>query len=496
MSFNQGSGRYRRPGFSGHCLLLVLSISAVGATSLPVLGSAAGLAGPLVQSASDGNLAAVRQSDRAARTAADKLTKLAAGEHLRRANVYMTNRAFAEAREHWEALLGYYPEDINIPSALFGIGRSYFQERRYQEAFSVFDRLRKAYPQTKDGREGLNFSAAAALRMGQPADAVERYRQYIEQYPTGERADSAHLNLIDSLREAGRPKEASQWIARTRAKFANSPTDINAQFAQLRLDVAEGNWMRAIATADELGGRRFQKGVLTTTAEVAYLKAYSLQQAGRKEEAITAYLSIPDGVESYYGWLATERLQNLVAPPQRFIVNQRAERVGSQIALAADSYPAPYREALLRTARARKLDPRFILAIIKQESVFKPQAKSPAGARGLLQLTVDAAQRYAASAGLTALRENQLYRPETSILVGGEYLAELSRMFPSQLEAVAASYNGGEDNVARWVKRAKQKDPGVFTAEIGFDETKAYAQKVMANYRAYRQLYTIDLNRR
>ena len=66
-------------------------------------------------------------------------------------------------------------------------------------------------------------------------------------------------------------------------------------------------------------------------------------------------------------------------------------------------------------------------------------------------------------------------------------------MFPNQPEAVAASYNGGEDNVARWVKRAKQKDPGVFTAEVGFEETKGYVQKVMANYRAYQQLYTANL---
>ena len=332
--------------------------------------------------------------------------------------------------------------------------------------------------------------------MGQPSEAADRYRMYTEQYPSGERAESAHLNLIDALREAGRPREAAQWIARTRAKFPNTATDTNAEFAQLRLDVAEGNWKHAIATADALSAMRFQKGVLTTPAEVQYLKAFSLQQVGRREDAISAYLSIPEGVESYYGWLATQRLQNLVPEKQRATVAQREERIGSQIAVVAGSYPAPYRDALLRTAKKRNLDPRFILAIIRQESVFKPYAKSPAGARGLLQLTVDAAQRYATMLGMTSLSENQLYRPETSILVGGEYLAELSRLFPNQLEAVAASYNGGEDNVARWVKRAKQNDPGVFTAEIGFDETKAYAQKVMANYRAYRQLYTIDLTRR
>jgi soluble lytic murein transglycosylase len=64
------------------------------------------------------------------------------------------------------------------------------------------------------------------------------------------------------------------------------------------------------------------------------------------------------------------------------------------------------------------------------------------------------------------------------------------------MEPVAASYNGGEDNVARWLARAGRKDPGVFTAEVGFDETKGYVQKVMSNYRVYRRLYTSDLNRR
>jgi soluble lytic murein transglycosylase len=177
-------------------------------------------------------------------------------------------------------------------------------------------------------------------------------------------------------------------------------------------------------------------------------------------------------------------------------VNEREERVNSAIARVADSYPAPYRQAILSAAKKRRIDPRFILALIKQESVFKPLAKSPAGARGLLQLTADTAQKYAPAAGLNSLRENQLYQPETSIEVGAEYLEHLMKLFPQILEPVAASYNGGEDNVARWVERAKHKDRGVFTAEIGFDETKGYVQKVMSNFRVYRQIYTSDLVRR
>jgi soluble lytic murein transglycosylase len=448
------------------------------------------------QSTNEDSLAAARRSDRANRGADGKLTRLSPAEHVRRANIYLANRAFAEAREHWQALIKFYPQDENVPGALYGIGRSYFQDRHYEEAYWYYDRVARDYPQTKEGREGLNFSAAAQLRMGHPSEAADRYRQYIEKYPGGERFESAHLNIIDTLREAGRPKEAIQWIARTRETFSGTPTEVNAIFARLRLDVAEGNWNHAIVTADELAGGRFQKGALTTLAEVLYLKAYSLEQAGRREEAFNGYLAISDNIDSYYGGLATERLLNLAQGRERSQLNQRVAQVNSQIVSAAGIFPAPYRLAIVNAAKAKRLDPRFILAIIRQESVFKPLAKSPAGARGLLQLTIDAAQKYAPDAGIKQLTENQLYRPETSILLGTQYLAELSRLFPNLYEAVAASYNGGEDNVARWVKRAKQKDPGVFTSEIGFDETKGYVQRVMANFRAYRQLYTVDLKRK
>jgi soluble lytic murein transglycosylase len=267
-------------------------------------------------------------------------------------------------------------------------------------------------------------------------------------------------------------------------------------FAALRLYVAENDWSNAIQMAENLSKRTFAKAVDTSRAEVAYLRAYSLEKAGRKEEAFKAYFAIPDGVESYYGWLATERLPYVNNTPNTILVDDRIDDMNRAIAKVADSYPAPYRQSILNAAKARKVDPRFILALIKQESVFKPFAKSPAGARGLLQFTIDAAQKYAAGAGVNSLGENQLYQPDTSIRLGAEYVKYLVQLFPQMLEPVAASYNGGEDNVARWLDRAKHKDPGVFTAEIGFDETKDYVQKVMSNYRVYVQLYTPDLLRK
>lgn len=448
------------------------------------------------QAASESALAAVRRSDVASRDAQGNIVKLSAAEHMRRASIYMSNRAFAEARAHWESVINHYATDARVPEALLGIGRSYFQSKNYPEAYAVFDELARKHSSIKEGREGLNYSAAALLRMEKFQDAAARYAEYVDRFPDGERIDTAHLNVIDTLREANRPQDALLWITRTRQRFAGSATETNAIFAALRLHIAEGEWREAVSASEQLRGRSFNKLVQTSPAEVAYLRAFSLEQADRKEEAISAYLTIPDGPESYYGWLASKRLKKLATGSKEKLLADRQTRVHSSIAAVSPSYPAPYRQALLNAARSRKIDPRFLLALIKQESVFKPQAKSPAGARGLLQLTIDTAQKYASAIGFVGLTESQLYRPETSILLGAEYIEQLSGMFPQQLEAVAASYNGGEDNVARWLKRARHKDPGVFTAEIGFDETKGYVQKVMANYRVYTELYTADLLRK
>jgi len=448
------------------------------------------------QAASETTLAAVRRSDAADRDAKGSLKKLAPAEHMRRAAVYLSVRAFEEARAHWQTLIDNYPQDPRVPEAMLGIGRSYFLSKDYQPGYAIFNQIVQNYNGTKESREALNFSAASLLRMGRFAESAARYAEYVDRYPNGERIDTAHLNVIDTLREANKPAEALQWVARTRQRFAGTPVETNAMFAELRLYVAEDRWADAVNIADQLLKRSFSRAVLTSQAEVAYLKAFSLEKAGRKNEAFNAYLSVPDSIESYYGWLATQRLDDLAGPSRTQIVSQREERVNSAMDSVAELYPAPYRQAILNASKSRKLDPRFILALIRQESVFKPLAKSPAGARGLLQLTMDAAQKYGPGAGLNALRENQLYQPETSITVGAEYIEHLTKLFPQMLEPVAASYNGGEDNVARWLERAGRPDPGVFTAEVGFDETKGYVQKVMSNYRVYKRLYTADLIRK
>ena len=104
----------------------------------------------------------------------------------------------------------------------------------------------------------------------------------MDRFPNGERIDTAHLNVIDTLREADKPSEALLWVTKTRQRFAGAAVETNAMFAALRLYVAEDQWPEAVNTADQLLQRSFSKAVLTSRAEVAYLKAFSLEEAGRR----------------------------------------------------------------------------------------------------------------------------------------------------------------------------------------------------------------------
>jgi soluble lytic murein transglycosylase len=440
-------------------------------------------------------LASTRRADESGRGAQAQLPQLTPQEHMRRAAIYQANRAFDEARLHWRTLIERYPTDANVPAAQFGIGRTLFQERRYEEALPVFQKLGDAYSNTPAGRDGFYYVAATLLRLNRPGEAAARYAEYTEHFPNGERIENAYLNIIDSLREAGRPDDSLSWIERTRARFRGTPTDVAALFARLRLDVARDDWAAALRESDELGRTNLPRAANTTSAEVAYLRAFSLEMSGQKEQAVKAYEAIADGAGSYYGWVSTLRLQKL-GGAARAAASQREARVSAEVRRAASDFPAPFRDAVVRASKQQKLDPRLVLSIMRQESGFNPRAKSGAGARGLLQMTPDMAAKYAPAVKLSNVSEEDLYRPETNILVASAYLAELQRMFPDLPEAIAASYNGGEDNVARWVVRAVHKDPGIFTSEVGFFESKDYVNRVMANYRAYKILYTDDLKPR
>lgn len=159
-------------------------------------------------------------------------------------------------------------------------------------------------------------------------------------------------------------------------------------------------------------------------------------------------------------------------------------------------YPTPYKESLLKYSSAKGVDPRFVLSIMRQESRFKPDVKSVAAARGLMQFISATSNQIATQLGKKYFKQDDLYNPDVAIEFGSQYLGNLFRMFPNSPQAVAASYNGGEDNMARWIARSRSNDVVRYIPEIVFAQSKDYVFKVLANYRVYQMLYDEKLNRR
>lgn len=442
---------------------------------------------PTIPQQSDAGLRLIADKDKLVRDLTGKLATLTAAEHISRGTAYFENRHFPEAREHFQKIIENYPTDASMPAALFMTGRSYMWEREYSRCITWLDRVSREFPGTKDGREGLAFKGACHVRLGRNAEAAKIYEQYTVMYPNGERIESAYLNIIDALREAGDYDGAIFWVDKTRTRFDDMPAEANALHALLRMKINRGRWAEAqMAATTMLNGVRFA-GSMTSIDEVKYLRAFALERDGRKQDAMDAYGSIPNSFSSYWGGLASDRLAkngakfHVPAPP-----------TAKQI---ADSR-VMFRGDVLQYSKKHKIDPRFVLAIMKQESSFRAGAKSPSAARGLLQLVYDRALHYNKKAGFPNLQPDDLYQPRVNIAIGLEYMADLNDQFDGLYEAIAASYNGGEDNAARWLDRSKPREAGIFASEVGFAETKNYVFKVMNNYRIYRQLYDENLARK
>jgi soluble lytic murein transglycosylase len=583
-------------------------------------------------------LEAVRQLD-----VLDKNSSLSsAAEHVLRASVYQFNRDFAGARVHYQTVIDHFPESSTVQTAKFQIARGLYNEGNFADAIKMLQTIFQSIPESSlesaeqpVTRDAVALLAASHARLKRIDEAIVAYKILIDRFPNSPNPERAYLNIIDLLHEAGRYSEALNWVQQARARFKNTVGDALALFAQLRIHMAQGSWATVVSDADQLlkfsdlGGTRVPGG--TNPAEVNFLRAYAFEQLGRTEEAITAYLSIPDGRNEYYGTRATERLLNLATSEKsrslvqmrlnsflnqakvndaagqseqtrvaaqaslrltndpairadalkylqsaynvlanyRFpaftripLVKEQTETVGHGVLannlmllglydealpelLAARKgstgpdedysiallslraglpnravrfaeqiwknvpldyvielaprqmvellYPAPFRESLLKHTSGRNVDPRFVLSIARQESRFQADAKSVAAARGMMQFIASTANDIAVQIKLENFNQDDLYNADTAILFGSQYLANLFQQFPNQPQAVAGSYNGGADNLARWIARSRANEADRYVPEIGFSQTKDYVYKVMTNFWTYQRLYNAQL---
>ena len=143
-----------------------------------------------------------------------------------------------------------------------------------------------------------------------------------------------------------------------------------------------------------------------------------------------------------------------------------ADTLASEVRYYDDKERARYAKPIQDAAKATRLDPALIHAVISAESGYNPLARSRKGAAGLMQLMPETAKRYGV--------KNRL-DPEQNISGGARYLRDLIRMFNNDVQLAVAAYNAGENAVVRAGNRIPP-----------YQETMTYVPRVMTYYKKYR----------
>lgn len=153
--------------------------------------------------------------------------------------------------------------------------------------------------------------------------------------------------------------------------------------------------------------------------------------------------------------------------------------------LDAPSFPVPQ----WSPANGYSIDRALVYAFIRQESQFNTQAKSPAGARGLMQLMPRTASFVAKDRSLRRSKANTLFQPDLNLDIGQRYIQHLmaDEGVRGNLFLLAAAYNGGPGNLSKWMRRTQYNDDALlFIESIPSRETRLFVERVLTNMWIYR----------
>lgn len=151
-------------------------------------------------------------------------------------------------------------------------------------------------------------------------------------------------------------------------------------------------------------------------------------------------------------------------------------------------YPQNYYKQVKQYADTYKNSDALMMAVIREESFFNPEAQSGVGAIGLMQLMPTTAHDIGAKNGMD-FNTSYLFNPELNIKLGNLYYSTIRGMLDNNEIAAIAAYNGGIGSVTRWKTTLKYSDIDEFVEQIPYDETKNYVIKVYRSYWNYTRIY-------
>ncbi len=250
-------------------------------------------------------------------------------------------------------------------------------------------------------------------------------------------------------------------------------------------DLAGERHYYGFLAADHLGrpyamnhrpGPRDDARVSALAERSALMRAREFYQLGLHEEARREWLAGLAGAGAD-DWAQAAQLARDWGWYDRMI--HAANRAGLHDALEL-RFPLAFREAMARQARESGIDLGLVYALMRKESAFIPDARSPVGAMGLMQVMPGTGRAVAGRLGMRNFDVARLYDPDVNLALGGAYLKEMLERFDGNLVMAAAAYNAGPGRVDGWRKDNGGQPAQVWIENITFGETRDYVKSVLA----------------
>jgi len=310
----------------------------------------------------------------------------------------------------------------------------------------------------------LAWKARAALREGDWAQALAAIQALS---PEEARSSTWRYWRARAFRELGEPA-AAQGLLKSLAR----EIDFYGLLAAEELgESSKPVWNAAAPTSQELERMRALPGIQ---------RALALYRMGLDGEALREWVWALRG-RGDRELIAAAEVARQADEPARAI--NTAERT-VQLHDFSLRYPIPHRETLGAAAREWDLDEAIVYSIIRQESRFTTEARSSAGARGLMQIMPSTARWIARQMPVRPYRHDMLADPEVNIRMGTYYLRRVLDDLGHPLLA-AAAYNAGPGRARRW-RDERPLEAAIYAETIPFSETREYVKKVFANAWFYR----------
>jgi len=421
--------------------------------------------------------------------------------------LFFEARALSRAYDHEAALAAYrdlvrrYPGSAYTEQSYYRVARIEYERGAWESAERAFSDYLDRYARNGGGkyasasRYELAISRIGAKQRTDEAAAVLGQMARKERR-TDRRLMLTHLEAV-ALETTGDPSRIQQAVARYRSLIEERPLSFAAMAGAARL--------RALGSLDGrrgLGHFPVTHGEALTDVPRLPDKARFLAEIGLHTDAERALFDErqasragADGQQLCDMYGALDRGFRSYVVAERLLKRDDLGRLPSADNVWAwrCKYPEPYRGIVSAVEARYHLPGSLVHAVMRQESGFRPNVVSPAGAIGLMQLMPNTARR-AAEEIMQQPGAPWVPDPEqpTNVLnnveLGGFYLGKLLSMLGGQLPVAVAAYNAGPIAVSSWLAGGEDLSADVWVARIPYTETRDYVSIVLGNWIAYRYL--------